>query len=143
MLAAALWFIATDADDAGVKAASGWPAVARRARPPGAFKDWTEAAQAGMNLRRWWSERLGGTEAPDLFTLPELPLNAGDRPETIPALTTEEAGPIEAASRQGEVSDRSDAQLPVAAVFTVVNVPLMFVPSDVMIPMRRPGSVQA
>ncbi len=72
MLAAALWFIATDADDAGVKAASGWPAVARRARPPGAFKDWTEAAQAGVNLRRWWLERIRGTEAPALFTWDEL-----------------------------------------------------------------------
>ena len=36
----------------------------RRSRPAaGAFKDWTEAAQAGVNLRRWWSDRLGGTEA--------------------------------------------------------------------------------
>ena len=25
--------------------------MARRVRPPGAFKDWTEAAQAGVNLR--------------------------------------------------------------------------------------------
>ncbi len=25
-----------------------------------------------MNLRRWWSDRLGGTEAPALFTWPEL-----------------------------------------------------------------------
>jgi len=72
MLAAAPWFIATDADVAGDKAASDWPAVARRVRPPGAFKDWTEAAQAGMNLRRWWTDRLGGTEAPALFTWPEL-----------------------------------------------------------------------
>ena len=51
MLAACPWYIATDADEAGDKAASGWPAVARRVRPPGAFKDWTEAAQAGVNLR--------------------------------------------------------------------------------------------
>ena len=72
MLAACPWYIATDSDEAGDKAASDWPAVARRVRPPGAFKDWTEAAQAGMNLRRWWSDRLGGTEAPALFTWPEL-----------------------------------------------------------------------
>jgi hypothetical protein len=26
-----------------------------------------------VNLRRWWSDRLGGTEAPALFTWPELP----------------------------------------------------------------------
>ena len=25
-----------------------------------------------MNLRRWWSDRLGGTEAPALFTWGEL-----------------------------------------------------------------------
>ena len=72
MLAAAPWYVATDADEAGDKAASGWPAVARRVRPPGSFKDWTEAAQAGIDLHRWWSDRLGGTEAPALFTWPEL-----------------------------------------------------------------------
>jgi len=72
MLASTPWFIATDADEAGDKAASDWPAVVRRVRPPGAFKDWTEAAQAGVNLRRWWSDRLGGTEAPALFSWPEL-----------------------------------------------------------------------
>jgi len=72
MLTACPWYIATDADEAGDKAASGWPAVARRVRPPGAFNDWTEAAQAGVKLRRWWSDRLGGTEAPPLFTWDEL-----------------------------------------------------------------------
>jgi hypothetical protein len=39
MLAGAPWFVATDAEEAGDKAASGWPAAARRVRPPGAFKD--------------------------------------------------------------------------------------------------------
>jgi hypothetical protein len=63
MLPAPVWFVATDADEAGDLAASGWPAVARRARPPEPFKDWTEAAQAGVNLRCWWLHRLGGTEA--------------------------------------------------------------------------------
>ena len=63
MLAAAPWFIATDADEAGDKAASGWPARATRVRPPKG-KDWTEAAQAGIDLRRWWSDHLGGTEVP-------------------------------------------------------------------------------
>jgi hypothetical protein len=72
MLAAYPWYIATDADEAGDKAASRWPAVARRVRPPGAFKDWTEAAQAGVNLRRWWSERLKGNDNPLLFTWDEL-----------------------------------------------------------------------
>lgn len=59
MLAAFPWYIATDADQAGDKAASGWPVVARRVRPPEPFKDWTEAAQAGINLRLWWAARLG------------------------------------------------------------------------------------
>ena len=63
MLAAAPWFIATDADKSGDKAAEKWPARAIRVRPPEPFKDWTEAAQAGVNLRCWWLPRLGGTEA--------------------------------------------------------------------------------
>jgi len=89
MLAAAPWYIATDADEAGDKAASGWPAVARRVRPPGAFKDWTEAAQAGIDLHCWWLPRLGGTEAlwihlaaqrwgPALNDQPEAPEGAPD-----------------------------------------------------------------
>jgi hypothetical protein len=71
MLAAAPWFVATDADEAGNKAASQWPARAIRVSPPEG-KDWTEAAQAGIDLRRWWSDRLGGTEAPKLFSWEEL-----------------------------------------------------------------------
>ena len=72
MLAAPVWYVAHDADKAGDLAASGWPARARRVRPPGAFKDWTEAAQASVNLRRWWSDRLAGTETPPLFSWEEL-----------------------------------------------------------------------
>ena len=75
MLAAPAWYIATDADEAGDKAASGWPARAIRVRPPAPFKDWTEAAQAGINLRRWWSARLGET-MPSGITWPHC---AGDR----------------------------------------------------------------
>ncbi len=78
MLAAAPWYIATDADDAGDRAASGWPTRAVRVRPP-VRKDWTEAHQygvelghPGVDLARWWTDRLGGTEAPELFTWPEL-----------------------------------------------------------------------
>lgn len=72
MLTAPVWFIATDADDAGDRSASWWPARARRVKPPGPNKDWTEAAQAGVDLRRWWSDRLAGTEAPPLFSWEEL-----------------------------------------------------------------------
>jgi hypothetical protein len=72
MLAAPDWYLAHDAVAAGDKAASGWPARAVRVRPPGPYKDWTEAAQAGIDLRRWWTDRLGGTEAPPLFAWEEL-----------------------------------------------------------------------
>ena len=74
MLAAAPWFIATDADEAGDKAAVG---LARPARggpaPRRSFKDLDRGpTKRGVNLRRWWSDRLGGTEAPPLFTWEEL-----------------------------------------------------------------------
>ncbi len=72
MLAAPRWFLATDADDAGDKAAGRWPARSRRARPPAPFKDWTEARQGGVDLSRWWSDRLGGDEAPPLFAWDDL-----------------------------------------------------------------------
>lgn len=72
MLAAAPWYVATDRDPAGDKAAADWPAVARRVRPPEPFKDWTEARTGGINLRRWWTDRLGGNEAPPLFAWDEL-----------------------------------------------------------------------
>jgi hypothetical protein len=72
MLAAPVWYIATDADVAGYNAASGWPARAIRVRPPAAHKDRTEAAQSGVNLSRWWTDRLGGIENPVRSTWDEL-----------------------------------------------------------------------
>ena len=60
MLAAAPWYIATDADEAGDKAAGAWPPSARRIRPPSPFKDWTEAKAGGIDLRRWWGAVLAG-----------------------------------------------------------------------------------
>jgi hypothetical protein len=56
MLAAPVWYVATDADAAGDRAAEGWPAPVRRVRPPA--KDWTAAAQAGVDLRQWWQIRI-------------------------------------------------------------------------------------
>jgi hypothetical protein len=56
MLAAPVWFLAHDNDAAGDRAAEGWPASARRVRPPS--KDWTAAYLAGVNLARLWRERL-------------------------------------------------------------------------------------
>ncbi len=79
MLAAPVWYLAHDADDAGDRAASGWPARAVRVRPPDPRKDWTEAHQygvelghPGVDLARWWRDRLNGIEAPELFTWDEL-----------------------------------------------------------------------
>ncbi|WZP00727.1 toprim domain-containing protein [Isosphaeraceae bacterium EP7] len=72
MLTASRWYVATDADDAGDRASEGWPARARRARPPSPFNDWTEAKQAGVNLARWWADRLAGVETPPTFAWEEL-----------------------------------------------------------------------
>lgn len=72
LLSAAPWFVATDADDAGETAAAGWPAPARRIRPPAPFKDWTEARASGVDLRRWWSAILAGRDAPPLFPWDDL-----------------------------------------------------------------------
>ncbi len=49
------WYAAHDADPAGDDAAPKWPARTIRVRPPEG-KDWTDARQAGINLRRWWVE---------------------------------------------------------------------------------------
>lgn len=68
MLPASPWYIATDADPAGDGAAAGWPASARRVRPPAWYKDWTEARQDGVCLRRWWGDILRGVPSPELFT---------------------------------------------------------------------------
>jgi hypothetical protein len=72
MLASHPWLIATDGDAAGDRAAKGWPARAKRVRPPGNFKDWTEARQASVDVRRWWADRLAGIEPPELFSWTEL-----------------------------------------------------------------------
>ena len=66
------WYVATDADAAGDKSADAWPARARRVRPPGPYKDWTEAKAAGVDLNRWWRDVLAGVDRPPLFSWPEL-----------------------------------------------------------------------
>jgi hypothetical protein len=65
-------FTAHDADEAGDRAAAGWPARAQRVRPPAPDNDWTEAARSGVNLARWWSDRLGGIQTPQRSTWEEL-----------------------------------------------------------------------
>jgi hypothetical protein len=71
-LSAARWFIATDRDEAGDRAAARWPDRARRVRPPGWSKDWSEAKAAGVDLARWWRDVLTGIERPPLFSWDEL-----------------------------------------------------------------------
>jgi len=68
------WYAAHDSDPAGDKAAGAWPARARRVRPPGAFKDWTEAVQSPhpVNLRRWWRDVFAGNISPPLYVWDEL-----------------------------------------------------------------------
>jgi hypothetical protein len=56
MLAATPWFVATDADNAGDRAAEECPAPARRVRPP--FKDWGESRKHGVDLRCWSVEAM-------------------------------------------------------------------------------------
>ena len=78
LLALSPWFLATDADEAGDRAAEAWPAArSRRVRPPSPFKDWTEAVLGwpglgGVDLHRWWSDRLSGIDHPELFTWDDL-----------------------------------------------------------------------
>jgi hypothetical protein len=105
MLAAAPWFIATDNDPAGDKAAGEWPARAVRIRSPKG-KDWTEAAQAGVDLRRWWLDRLGGTDAPAPPSAKPKPSGIIDQPDPEPHRifvvdSTGTAEPVEAAPRGG------------------------------------------
>ncbi|MGO9597366.1 MAG: CHC2 zinc finger domain-containing protein [Isosphaeraceae bacterium] len=106
LMPAAPWFLALDGDEAGDKAASGWPPRAIRVRPPGAFKDWTKAAQAGVNLRRWWSDRLGGTDAPAPPSAKPKPSGIIDQPDPEPHRifvvdSTGTAEPVEAAPPRG------------------------------------------
>src|SRR5262249_17371445 len=67
LLPAPVWYVAADADSAGDRSAEVWAALSgrcRRVRPPAPYKDWSEAAQGGVNLYRWWGEVLGGVERP-------------------------------------------------------------------------------
>ncbi|MEO6809936.1 MAG: CHC2 zinc finger domain-containing protein [Isosphaeraceae bacterium] len=82
---ACLWLIATDADEAGDRAAATWEHYPRslRVRPPtltphpsdGPSKmstDWTDLKSFGVDLRRWWSDVLAGIDRPPLFSWEEL-----------------------------------------------------------------------
>ena len=95
LLPASAWYVATDADGAGDKAADCWPGRSRRVRPPEPFKDWGEARDAGVDLARWWGDLMAGDPCPPLFTWPELALQrwgpaVGD---PTPGITIDRPGP--------------------------------------------------
>ena len=85
--------------------------VARVRPPENAFKDWTEAHQGGVNLCRWWSDRLGGNERPSLFTWEELSARrwgpALDDPK--PGLVIDHPGPASGAKPLWRPLDPTDA----------------------------------
>ena len=104
MLPAPVWYLATDADAAGEKAASEWPGRTRRARPPAPDNDWTEAAQAGIDLRRWWIDRLGGIENPERSTWDELAKRHG------PGIVIDRTAPPTLTGLADSTADESDRQ---------------------------------
>src|SRR5258705_7192693 len=78
MLAATPWFIGTDNDPAGDRAAGDWPASARRVPPPmlpphpahrieKAKTDWTQLHRHRGDLPPRWIDPPAGIEAPPLF----------------------------------------------------------------------------
>jgi hypothetical protein len=70
LMTAAPWYVALDQDDAGDRSAAWWPNRSIRVTPPD--KDWTDAHLGGVNLRRWWTDRLAGIERPLRSTWDEL-----------------------------------------------------------------------
>jgi hypothetical protein len=72
ILAASPLYVANDGDQAGAKANDAWPARAGRVRPPGRFKDWTDAKAGGVDLARYWRDVLAGNDRPMVFTWEEL-----------------------------------------------------------------------
>jgi hypothetical protein len=105
MLRCPAWFIALDADGAGDRAAAEWPARADRVRPPAPDNDWTEAHQSGVALRRWWTDRLRGTEVPERSTWDELAARrwGPGRTDTAPGIVTDR--PVRPAFRPDSADD--------------------------------------
>jgi hypothetical protein len=94
MRVAPRWFIATDADASGDKAATRWEGTrAQRVRPPEPHNDWTDAARVGVGLRLWWADRLG------------VPFP----PYSWPTLAGWRWGPAAADSEPGIIIDRPDS----------------------------------
>ncbi len=94
MLSAPRWFIATDADPAGDKAALDWPARARRVRPPSRSRIGRKPDRAGWTWpgggRTSWPGPSGPRRSPGM----SYRGGGGDRPwtTTIPASTTQARG---------------------------------------------------
>lgn len=106
MLRAPRWYIASDADPAGDRAADRLPGRARRVRPPHPHKDWTEARQAGVDLRGWWADVLAGGDEPrvcfsNASVIPP-PGGTGDEPAAVVpgGPRTQKASPTPAADRR-------------------------------------------
>ena len=71
LLCAAPWWIATDSDAAGDRAAAAWPARGKRIRPPHGSKDWCSAYHKNPEaLTCFWNDILtsGGQNVPDSLT---------------------------------------------------------------------------
>jgi hypothetical protein len=102
-LSASPWFVSTDDDEAGDKAAEDWPARARRVRPPEPYKDWTEARADGVDLPSWWREILSGNLRPALIS--------SDEPSRRGEDSTDEAetDPYDAAERDAIMSIEREA----------------------------------
>ncbi len=107
MLTAAPWYIATDADPAGDRSATDWPASSRRVRPPAPLKDWTEAKAGGVDLHRWWSAILAGVRRPPLVPWEEL--------------SSWRWGPAERDSLAGLIVDRLDMERMLEALSTTAH----------------------
>ena len=105
MLRCPRWYAAHDADPAGDRAAAEWPARAVRVRPPAPDKDWTAAGQSGVDLRRWWTDRLGGIEAPERSTWDELAARRWGPGRTDPAPGIVVDRPVRPAFRPGPADD--------------------------------------
>jgi hypothetical protein len=80
MLPAPVWYLTHDADAAGDKATSGWPARARRVRPPAPCNDWTEAFNTRSTCAAGGRTASGGTRPPYCPPGTSWHRGDGDRP---------------------------------------------------------------
>jgi hypothetical protein len=102
MLRCPRWFAAHNAGD---RAAAEWPARAVRVLPPAPDKDWTEAHQSGVNLRRWWTDHVAGIEAHERSTWDELAARRWGSGLTDPAPGIASDRPVRPSFRQGPADE--------------------------------------